>query len=565
MTYGGRSRKRPAISVFKIIYQFLIMFTNYFLIRKHITIVVMVVAMFFGMTMSVAHAQTPTVSELQTLITKLTEQINALKNESGTGTSVVKPAPTTNNGTCVSPFTRQLQLGSSDATTGGDVTRLQSYLASTGHFTYGKPTGFYGPATAEAVKRWQVEQGIVSSGTPETTGYGAFGPTTRAKLSAQCVAVSQTEPAKTSPALSTFTTTVDDLRAVVKFSLPNGCAGYVINWGDGNKTTRAAAAAGTACTQAIQNVTQAHTYRNAGSYTVTVETYAGTSLRSTSSKSVTVGASSGTDSCMNGGVSYPEGTKRNSLDGVPFVADIGYVCEDGAWKSENGLARPVEPTPSTACLIGRVSYPEGTTRTGAMQPDGTWLLIADISSVCENGKWVPKNTYPLPPPPATGCTFEGRSYVEGAERTVAITSSQPLPAGMYYVCRNGEWKIEGELPPPTYPLPTCTLSASRTSVLAGTTSRLTWTSTNTGTTRATLTGFAPDTINPRNTTGYRDVKPTTSTTYTLTVKNDAGQTATCSVRISVSMSGVRGAATSSLEHELTKLVTSLEAFVATLH
>lgn len=46
----------------------------------------------------------------------------------------------------------------------------------------GKVTGYYGTLTQAAVERFQVKYQIVSSGTPETTGYGQVGPTTRNKL-----------------------------------------------------------------------------------------------------------------------------------------------------------------------------------------------------------------------------------------------------------------------------------------------------------------------------------------------------------------------------------------------
>jgi len=43
-------------------------------------------------------------------------------------------------------------------------------------------TGFFGPATERAVQRFQKKHGLVSSGSPATTGYGAVGPKTRTKL-----------------------------------------------------------------------------------------------------------------------------------------------------------------------------------------------------------------------------------------------------------------------------------------------------------------------------------------------------------------------------------------------
>ena len=43
-------------------------------------------------------------------------------------------------------------------------------------------TGYYGSETVAAVQKFQVKYGIVTQGSPETTGYGLAGPWTRAKL-----------------------------------------------------------------------------------------------------------------------------------------------------------------------------------------------------------------------------------------------------------------------------------------------------------------------------------------------------------------------------------------------
>jgi len=82
-------------------------------------------------------------------------------------------------------FTRVLARGMSDRETGGDITRLQLFLRSTGDYTYPEITGYFGVATEQAVQRWQARNGVVSSGTPDTTGYGVVGPKTQAAM-ARC-------------------------------------------------------------------------------------------------------------------------------------------------------------------------------------------------------------------------------------------------------------------------------------------------------------------------------------------------------------------------------------------
>ena len=57
---------------------------------------------------------------------------------------------------------------------------LQTVLANDPDvYPNGLITGYFGPATLAAVKKFQVKYGIASSGNP---GYGLVGPKTRAKL-----------------------------------------------------------------------------------------------------------------------------------------------------------------------------------------------------------------------------------------------------------------------------------------------------------------------------------------------------------------------------------------------
>ncbi|HVS79397.1 MAG TPA: peptidoglycan-binding protein, partial [Candidatus Paceibacterota bacterium] len=77
-------------------------------------------------------------------------------------------------------FERTLSVGS----TGPDVSVLQQILKNLGYFTYSAITGYFGPVTQTAVQAFQAAKNIVSSGTPETTGYGVVGPQTRSVLNA---------------------------------------------------------------------------------------------------------------------------------------------------------------------------------------------------------------------------------------------------------------------------------------------------------------------------------------------------------------------------------------------
>jgi peptidoglycan hydrolase-like protein with peptidoglycan-binding domain len=66
---------------------------------------------------------------------------------------------------------------------GAEVTELQTFLAQYPTiYPEGLITGYFGPLTQAAVKRFQCQFNIVCSGTPSTTGYGRVGPTTRATI-----------------------------------------------------------------------------------------------------------------------------------------------------------------------------------------------------------------------------------------------------------------------------------------------------------------------------------------------------------------------------------------------
>ncbi len=79
------------------------------------------------------------------------------------------------------PITAQATVGA----TGSNVTNIQAYLAANPAFyPEGLVTGYYGSLTVAAVQRFQAFYGIVSSGTPASTGYGRVGPSTMAKMNA---------------------------------------------------------------------------------------------------------------------------------------------------------------------------------------------------------------------------------------------------------------------------------------------------------------------------------------------------------------------------------------------
>ena len=67
---------------------------------------------------------------------------------------------------------------------GADVAALQQFLILQNLLAPGSASGYFGALTEAAVQTYQSTHGIVSGGTPSTTGYGAVGAKTRAVMEA---------------------------------------------------------------------------------------------------------------------------------------------------------------------------------------------------------------------------------------------------------------------------------------------------------------------------------------------------------------------------------------------
>lgn len=96
----------------------------------------------------------------------------------------------------------QLDFGSQ----GQEVTDLQTYLSTNiNWYPSGLVTGYFGSLTQGGVQKFQTSEGIVSSGTPASTGYGRVGPTTMAHLNAAMNPGNQPAAFNTVPVLSPVT------------------------------------------------------------------------------------------------------------------------------------------------------------------------------------------------------------------------------------------------------------------------------------------------------------------------------------------------------------------------
>jgi hypothetical protein len=167
----------------------------------------------------------------------------------------------------------------------------------------------------------------------------------------------------------------------------------------------------------------------------------------------------------------------------------------------------------------------------------------------DRGSKNPPNTFSVPP----SCTLTGSPSTidEGDSATLRWSSSHASMAwltGFNSVSLNGSRSVSPH-DTKTYTLtvygngktatchttitvrhiqvnPSCTIYANPTSINEGQSSTITWNSTNADS--ATLSSFGSVSLN-----GSKNVSPSNTTTYTLTVRNDNGKTATCDTTVVV--------------------------------
>ena len=145
---------------------------------------------FFVRAQSVSDLQT----QIQTLLAQiaaLQQQMNALVPIATTSVSNIPSGGTASGAVSASAssdpivcpvFNYTLSRGMS----GAAITALQKFLVSEGFLTADSLTGFYGALTESAVQNFQAQQGIVSSGMPQTTSWGVVGKGTSAAIVKVC-------------------------------------------------------------------------------------------------------------------------------------------------------------------------------------------------------------------------------------------------------------------------------------------------------------------------------------------------------------------------------------------
>jgi len=118
------------------------------------------------------------INSLLAQVAVIQAQIDVLIAAQGGATSTPPIAETPGTAIACPVIERTLAFGAR----GDDVLNLQLFLISGGFLESGNATGFFGALTQAAVQAWQAAQGIVSSGSPEETGWGVVGPRTRTAL-----------------------------------------------------------------------------------------------------------------------------------------------------------------------------------------------------------------------------------------------------------------------------------------------------------------------------------------------------------------------------------------------
>ena len=228
-------------------------------------------------------------------------------------------------------YSRALGVGAA----GDDVRALQEFLITEGMFS-GEPTGYYGPITREAVQAWQARERIVSSGNDATTGWGTFGPKSRAHLMQWCAGVGATasNALRVSAASGLAPLTVTAYTQVSGFRA--GIESFVVDFGDG--TIEEAAPCVTSSDVCAAPGENTHIYTTGGSFLVRL-------LRTTSPCP--------TDpQCLASGSSVELSSVRVTVsDTRACTKELAPACGLLRQACLNGVCSPLEATYSNRCLL----------------------------------------------------------------------------------------------------------------------------------------------------------------------------------------------------------------------
>lgn len=212
-----------------------------------------------------------TVDEIQSQIRELLAKVTALQSELKirlAGTTATSTDPLSSAVPVNLPplprvcnlLDRTLMMG----TRGDDVMGLQEFLKANKLFS-GEATGYFGALTRDALRQWQAQNQVVSSGDERTTGWGLLGPNTRNRIKAWCGGnmgnrLNANPTRGDAPLNVTFSTNISGFRS--------NSVSYTIDFGDGTSERAADCfAPADGCERPGENK---HTYSANGSYTATL-------------------------------------------------------------------------------------------------------------------------------------------------------------------------------------------------------------------------------------------------------------------------------------------------------
>lgn len=262
-------------------------------------------------------------------------------------------------------------------TSGARVSALQQFLAADPSvYPQGTVSGYYGALTVAAVQRFQVKNGIVTSGSPSSNGYGAVGPRTASAMAASCGGGDTSDDPvvagfiKVSPISGNapLSVTVETTINSVKSCLP---AIYTLSWGD-NSMPLVINVPANKCDVLAQ--TYSHLYTLGGEYHVTLS-----SGEHQTSSTVTVSGngtmmSSGTlDTTTAGGSTIIGGTSGTTQ---PVSGALGISMGGNSFspKSVTVLSGTRITWTNTDSIPHTVTADNGSYNSGALAPGQTYAL-----------------------------------------------------------------------------------------------------------------------------------------------------------------------------------------------
>lgn len=367
--------------------------------RKSIASFSIAIIAFFAL-FSFGSAQTSLQAELDALLAQLAALQAQLAALTGGG-STPTPPPTTGSGQCPNLY-RSLRQGMS----GTDVTALQRFLAADSRlYPDGTISGYFGPLTQAAVQALQRRHNLVTSGTPDTTGYGSVGPATRNLIATLCT----TGGVPTNPGTPGGHCFAGDL--------------LVENGKTGN----------------FYSVQYVQTGQNCSSYLQTRQCINGTLSGSSEYRygHCGVGPSSVPGSCSFNGVTLMNGETRTfyRTDIVPFgqqCQGVSRTCTNGILSGTSEYAHPscVTPNAPISCTLNGVTIAHGQSRTFYNRENvlfGQNCSSFGATRTCDNGTLLGDTDYRYASCTAAGaqsCTLVTTSGTTTSTTTVAHGASR---------------------------------------------------------------------------------------------------------------------------------------------